>query len=92
MKTHTFHTSTGRRKYRVDIAGQYDGSTEVPERKVSYCLWIRGDLNGRDAITTALLEATHELRPDWTVAQVDALSDEQGRFLWRYLNARDMLK
>jgi len=64
----------------------------VPERKVSYTLWIQGSLDGREAITAALHESTHAIKPEWTEAQVEALTEEQGRFLWRYLNAKDMLK
>ena len=96
MKTHTFKTWTGkRRRYLIHIDKVMYGSCEVPDKpgdRVKYNIDITTKQTTRQAIDSAIHEAIHAVDPDATEAYVEHLSPEITRFLWRYLNARDMLK
>jgi len=96
MKIHTFKTWTGkRRRYFIHIQDILYGRCEVPDKpgdRVKYNIDITTKQTPRQAIDSAIHEAIHAVDPDATEAYVVHLSAETTRFLWRYLNARDMLK
>ena len=96
MKSHTFHTWTGkRRRYKIAVDDIMDGRTEIPEKPgdpVTYELYVNAALSAPKGFETALHEAMHAVDPDQSEEYVTRVAAETARFVWRWLRHRDMLK